>query len=722
MPNQINGLYEFGHFRVDVAKRLLSRAGEPVTLAPKTFDLLLLLVQSNGRVLTKSEFINSLWPDTFVEEASLSYQIATLRKALGDEGERWIETMPKYGYRFAATVNKVAEDVRGLAELGAQKHELLADAKVSTKVDRRLLVASVVAALAILAAFGFAVLYFAQMRQVAPRQDPVRFVVLPPEGIGVGDRALPAVSPDGQRLVFEGLEPDGQRRLWLRPLSSLTAEPVLGSEGAVSLFWSPDSRSIGFFADGKLKRSDLNGVPPQNLCDASDALRPIGTWSRDGVILFNSFDRRGLFRVAATGGEPSPVTTFDASRQDILHAWPQFLPDGRHFIYLVQSERPENNAIYVDSLDSKKSKRLLSTTSKPTYAEVSGRGYLFFMKRATLMAQRFDTTRLEVQGEALPIAEEIWMPPAPAEGFGAFSVSMNGVLCYRTLGRATTELVWFDRQGNRIGTVGEPGNYSVPALSPDEKTLAITRIDPQIGTRDLWLFDLARGMPSRFTFDLTEETNPTWSPDGNRIAFSSDRKGHTDIYQKVVSGTGDADMLLESTDLKIIESWSPDGRFIFYHSIGKDWELPLEGDRRPVELHTSGISNIPEISPNMKWEAYQSNESGRMEIYVQSFPPSGAKWQVTTAGGEEPYWRKDGKELFYVAGKTIMAVDVNTDGQGFRFGIPQPLFEARLQAESLRSRYQVAAKGQRFLVSVPLVSALSAPITVVTNWMVGLKR
>ena len=195
-----------------------------------------------------------------------------------------------------------------------------------------------------------------------------------------------------------------------------------------------------------------------------------------------------------------------------------------------------------------------------------------------------------------------------------------------------------------------------------------------------------------------------------------------DIYQKVASGTGDAELLLESSDLKIITSWSPDGRFILYHSTGEEWELPLEGGRKPVVLRTSDLVSRPEISPNMKWEAYQSNESGRMEIYVRSFPPSGAKWQVTTTGGEEPYWRKDGKELFYVTGKTIMAVDVETDGQAFRFGNARRLFEARLQTESLRSRYQVAAKGQRFLVSVPLESTISAPITVVTNWMVGLKR
>ena len=253
MSHQPKELYEFGPYRLDAAKRLLTRSGVSIALAPKTFDLLLLLVTGQGGVLRKGELMNALWPDTFVEEASLSYQIATLRKALGDESEGWIETLPKHGYRFAATVNKVTDDDKRLAELVTKRDELLENAKLSSTVDNRLLVACVVAALAILVAFGFAVMYFTQRHQFAMRQDSIRFVVAPPERIVVADRALPAVSPDGKRLVFEGLEPDGQTRLWVRPLSSLTAEPVTGTEGAVSLFWSPDGRSIGFFANGNLR-------------------------------------------------------------------------------------------------------------------------------------------------------------------------------------------------------------------------------------------------------------------------------------------------------------------------------------------------------------------------------------------------------------------------------------------------------------------------------------
>jgi len=578
-----------------------------------------------------------------------------------------------------------------------------------------------IAALATLA-LALAVFYLYETRQ-SPDERSIRFLVSPPERVVLLGRALPTISPNGERLVFGGFEADGKTRLWIRALSSLAAEPVAGSEGASSVFWSPDSRSVGFFAGGRLKKSDLNGGPPQILCDASEALRPAGTWSRAGVILFNSEDRHGLYRVPATGGVPTPATALDAVLQEKSHAWPQFLPDGRHFLYLVQSERPENTGIYAGSLDSKATKRLLNISTNPSYAELpNGIGYLLFMQASTLMAQRFDVASLELQGEAFPVADQVSLPPSSFQGFAAFSASWNGVLAYQTLSRANTELVWFDRQGRRLGTVGGPAKYAIPALSPDEKRLVVTRMDTQIGTRDLWMFDLTRGTSSRFTFDQADETNTAWSNDGARIAFSFFGKGTIDIYQKAATGAGTAEPLLASSEIKLIQSWTPDGRFILYDSAGKLWMLSLNGEREQAVLFKPNGESTAVVSPNMKWVAYRSNESGRSEVYVQRFPSSGSQRQISTAGGEEPYWRRDGKELFYIEGRRLMAVGVNADGQVFDFGVPKSLFDLRLELEGRRSRYQVAANGQKFLVVVPAENAQSPPITVVTNWTAGLKR
>ena len=369
------------------------------------------------------------------------------------------------------------------------------------------------------------------------------------------------------------------------------------------------------------------------------------------------------------------------------------------------------------------SNRIWRRIRPPYFGSDPGSGYLLYKRGATLMAQRFDDRRLESEGEPFPIAEHVWFPPSGGRGFAAFSASGNGMVTYRTLPAATTELVWFDRRGDRLGTVGAPANYAIPALSPDEMKLAITRIDPRIGTKDLYLIDLVRGTPpARFTFDPTEETNPTWSPDGNQIAFVSRKKGLLNLYRKATSGTGDAEPLLESGEEKIIESWSPNGRFILYEAGDRLWALPLTGDRKPASLFARSGGTRAVISPNGRWVAYQSSDSGRDEVYVQSFPPSGSKWQVSTNGGEEPYWRRDGKEMFYISGKTLMAVDVNSDEPAFTYGKPSPLFEVRLEVEPRRSRYQVAGNGQRFLVNIPLESTLSEPITVVTNWASGVKK
>jgi Tol biopolymer transport system component/DNA-binding winged helix-turn-helix (wHTH) protein len=711
-----NGLYEFGSFRLDAAKRLLTRAGESVTLAPKTFDLLLVLAESQGRALTKAELMQALWPDTFVEEANLSFQMSALRKALGEEGTEWIETVPKHGYRFTAAVTSVA------TELNAPPTEPAAPLPV-VPARRPSLVAWAVAGLATLTALVLGWLYI--IHPTPPTERTVRLLVSLPEKATFLSYDLPAVSPDGERLAFSAVDPGGKTRIWVRSLDSLTISPLAGSDGGTGPFWSPDSHSIAFFADRKLKKADLRGGPPQTLCDSGD-LRPFGTWGRDGVILFGnivgiSFTAGGgtLLRVAATGGEVTPATILDVSRQEVRHGYPQFLPGGRHFIYLVQSARPENTGIYAGSLDSKETKRLVSTQTNAAYAgSSSGSGYLLFTRDDALMAQAFDATRLELTGAPLLVTQPVSISTTPLRSLAAFSVSGNGVLAYRAGGNTgAKELVWFDRQGKRLGTVGEPAEYSNPALSPDEKRLVVCRVNPQARTRGLWVFDLVQGTSSRFTFDPADESNPVWSPDGSRIAFTA-RKGHLDIFLKAATGSGDAKVLLESGQDKNLVDWSPDGSILFTQG-GSVWTLGLDGDHKPNGPFA--VSGNPRVSPNGRWVAYGSDESGRNEVYVQSFPPSGGKWQVSTAGGTGGQWRRDGKELFYLADDKLMAVEVKTDAPAFEKAIPKPLFALRLERLTRRTHYEVAANGQRFLVVTP-VEAPPAPFTLVTNWTAGLKR
>ena len=637
MLNQANGLYEFGSFRLDPAKRLLSRTGEPVTLAPKTFDLLLLLVDSEGRVLTKKELMNSLWADTFVEEASLSYQIATLRKALGDEADEWIETVPKHGYRFAAPITKIP---------GAQDHEQgRIDHALSKSSFRRAAPWLVAAAAVVL----LTIVIVANFRKTAPAQQTIRFTVFPPEKTTFAPTDFPALSPDGDRLAFTATRSDGKRLLYVRTLDSLTARPLAGSEGAFMPFWSPDSRSIAFFAEGKLKKIDTQGGPTLTLCDTPNGSS--GAWNRDGVILFNGFGHHSLYRLAATGGEPRPVIVRDLSQHEMI-VFPKFLPDARHFIYFALGRPVENGGVYAGSLDSQETKRLVTTNAQAAYAApapgLGGPGYLLFMRGNTLMAESFDAEKLELSGDALPVTDQLETPTnfMGVGAFGAaFTISDTGTLAFRQ-GRGVdmAELVWFNRSGTLLSTVSEPADYTNPALSPDEKKLAVGRRDPQSKTRDIWIFDLERGTSSRFTFDPGDDLNPTWSPDGKRIAFSSDRKGHRDIYQKSAASTGQDELLMEATtgNQVAMHDWSGDGKTILFHTTRPDrggsiWMLPLEGNRKPSRvIETAFETTNARLSPNGRWIAYSSNESGTFEVYIQSFPPSGSQAQISTDGGDEP--------------------------------------------------------------------------------------
>jgi WD40 repeat protein len=508
----------------------------------------------------------------------------------------------------------------------------------------------------------------------------------------------------------------------VRSLDTLAAQSLAGTDGASSPFWSPDSRFLGFFADGKLRKIEVSGGPPTTLCDAPNNRG--GTWSRNGMIVFNPANGVALQKVPAAGGAPAAATVLGPD--ETAHRRPFFLPDGRHFLYTATVGGQAGMPLYVASLDSTERKLLLrSDSNNVLYTQ----GHLLFLRETTLMAQPFDARRLLLTGDAFPIAEQI-QTSSTSPPNGLFSASENGVLAYQT-GNAVagSQLVWFDRTGKQLGVVGDTAVYSDLELSPDGKQAAVSLFQRGGTGRDIWLYDLTRGLRTRFTFDPSGELDleSIWSPDGSRVVFNSNRKGHFDLYQKASGGAGAEELLLEDNRDKYPVSWSPDGRFILYISnggpTGNDlFVLPLAGDRKPVPFLQTPFNEAPgQFSPDGRWVVYASDESGRREVYVAPFPGPGGKWQISTGGGANPRWRRDGTEIFYLSDDNkLMAATVNGKGTSFEVGTVKPLFQTRLT--TLRYEYGVSADGQRFLINAAPESVASAPFTVVLNWTAGLKK
>ena len=544
----------------------------------------------------------------------------------------------------------------------------------------------------------------------------MRFVIALPEK--ATDVSAPVISPDGRTIAFLATA-EGKRSIYVRALDSLSARRLGGTDDASFPFWSPDSRYLAFFTNNKLKKVEATGGVPQTICDARAAGG--GTWNRDGVILFGLEDN-AIQRVSAAGGTATSVLQVDNSRNETGQFWPSFLPDGRHFIYQSWNGTTDDSAIFVASLDGTDRKLLLKNDSNAVYTPP---GFLLFARDTTLMAQSFDADKLQLSGEPFPVAEQVTY--SGQFSYSNFSISETGVMVFWSGSLSNRQLLWFDRSGKQLGAVGPPGEYNDIVLSPDEKRVALQRIEG--GSSDIWLMDLARGLPSRFTFHAADEDDPVWSPDGNTIVFSSSREGRFNLYRKVSSGAGNEEVLFKSeVEGKEGSDWSPDGRFILFDQAGGNngsdiWALPLFGDGKPYALlQTTFSESQGHFSPDGRWFAYTSNESGRNEVYVQSFPPSGGKWLVSTGGGAQPHWRRDGKELFYIAAdRKLMAVAV-TAGSGFETGAPKPLFQTQVVRYDAPNRYEVRPDGQRFLVNSPMEEVSQTPITVILNWTAALKR
>ncbi|HXY08331.1 MAG TPA: protein kinase [Terriglobales bacterium] len=527
------------------------------------------------------------------------------------------------------------------------------------------------------------------------------------------------LSHDGRTLAFVATTFEGRDLVWVRPLDAPEARALAGTEGASSPFWSTDDRSIGFFAGGKLKTIEPAGAPVVTICDAPGPRG--GTWNQNGVILFAT-TWSGIYRVPSSGGTPTEITKVDTSHGESTHRWPYFLPDGQHFLYFA-GVGTAAASIRLGTLDSSDTKILFPARSNAAYTS----GYVLYVRDRMLMAQAFDEKKLEVRGQAFPVTQVLY---DQLLWRGVFSCSANGILAYQGANNgADSRLIMFDRAGQEIKTVGAPGDFNSHRISPDGQRLAVTVLDSSVANYKLWVYDLVRGKETRLTFGTNRENSPIWTPDGKSLTFASMKKGAYDIFEKRSDTTGSEESVLESVAAKTPTGWSPDARFLAYtsttpgNSKASVWILPRFGDRKPY-IFLQGDFNIGDgsFSPDGHFLAYSSDESGRLEIYVTPFPGGGSKWQVSSAGGANPRWLRDGKELFYMAAdSTLIAAEVDTRGSVFQVGARRPLFHLALRTGATRLDlsgvvgYDAAPDGKWFVVNSPPAGNLP-PITLITNW------
>ena len=546
-----------------------------------------------------------------------------------------------------------------------------------------------------------------------PAEQPRVFKLSIPAPEGTFTPAAPEISPDGRHVAF-GVVTAGRQRLWVRDLDSFTSRSLPGTEGGYRPFWSPDSRTIAFFANGELKRTDPAGGPALTICDSPTGF--FGAWSKGNTILFTPRPG-GLFSVPAAGGTPVPVTSFEPASV-LFHAVRAFLPDGHHFLYTAVTGPGNEGIVYAGDLNSNSRSRVLEG-KLAAYAS----GYLLFMRGQTLMAQPFDEGRLHTTGNPEPVADSV---KVESRGPPLVSASENGVLVYLPVdtGVLMSQLTWFDRSGKSLGVAGASGEILFPAISPDGASIALDRQDLQ--NSGIWLKDPAHGSDMRLTPGHIKVSNPVWSPDGRRIAFSTlNQSGMVyQVYQHVLGEAGEDQPLDVDTRSKVLEDWSRDGRYLIETALdsnkaGHIWVLPLFGDRKAYPLlHSEANELETKLSPDTHWLAYASDETSRKEVYVVGFPKLDGKWQISTGGGDRPVWSRDGKELYFIsADQKMMSVGIKS-GDRFDYTAPKPLFDTPI---SPFASFDIAKDG-RFLIPVPMEQGGASEIDVIVNWTAALKR
>jgi Tol biopolymer transport system component len=612
---------------------------------------------------------------------------------------------------------RIADVSTARIEIADARDESPAAARPDPRARRATLVPWIVAAAAVVAAVAAGGAAYLSRRAADPRI--IQLSAPFPEKTSLNPGALPAISPDGRRIAM-ALAIDGQQGLWVRDLASPTARLLPGTAGAVFPFWSPDNRTIGFFAEGKLKKIDAEGGPAQTLCEAANGRG--GAWNADDVIVFAPAALSPLFRVAASGGERTRLTTTGADSRN-----PSFLPDGHHFLYTARNAEPDKAGVFVGDLNATSVARILADASNAVYSDL---GYLLFIREQTLVAQRFDPSTLKMSGDVVPLAEHVDYFSGESEGLFAISPTRMGnpVLAYTSgWDEGKIQLTWFDRSGHPTGTLGSAAAIlRRPRISDDGRAVVFEKFDVQSGGYDIWIHDLARGTDSRVTTVGRRNVFPVWAPDGASIAFSSTRDGMARLVRKAVSGVTGETFLDAAAGASFVRpsDWSRDGKYLVEETQqgstrmqGDIWILPMiGGGKRFAYAATEFDERDGRLSPDGKWLAYTSDESKRTEVYVQSFPTPAGKILLSTAGGSRPVWSRDGRELFFMqADRTLMSVAVRGSAT-LDPGPAKPLF--RMVGE----RYFDVGEDGRFLMPNETAQALAPPMTIVINWPSLLKK
>jgi len=660
---------------------------------------------SDGEVVMKIREVDFIRPSEAVPDFNPALESIILRAMQKEPDER---------YQTAARMREELARFLQAVPTPPSDRELAARRKSREKL------AWITAGLAGVTAAVFAVGFFLRT-PVEPRQ--VRFEIAPmPELTQIGS---PRLSPDGLHLAFHGIDGEGNSKIWLRDLASLEARPIAGTEGAGTgaenesrPIWSPDSRYIAFFVGTKLKKVPISGGPAQTICEAGGA---DGTWSTQGEIVFDGSATDPLWRVSAAGGVAKPEVSPTDLEGVTSVGWPEFLPDGRRFIYLSEPDSG-STTMRLHTLGEKEDVELAVADSRVQYAEP---GYLIYVLDGMLVAHPFDAGTGELKGEPMPLADNIG---ASAVGLADFSASTDRTLAFRSGESGGRQLRWFDRDGRQVGELGAADEFSNFRLSPDGRRVVTEIADSATGNVDLWIHDLERGTASRFTFDPGNDYGPAWSPDGDSIIYTAAGEDGLSLIRKAASGTGATEVLLKSESNILAGQVSPDGRFLTYMTSGGEtsWDIlamPLDGSGEAFPLLASEFVEVrPSFSPDGKWFAYNSNESGKMKVYVRQFPGPGGQWQISTDGGSEPVWSADGREIFYIdSGRNLVSVPVAT-GTTLEAGLPETLFDPPIYPVTQRERYVVTRDGGRFLMLSTTSGVSVRPTTVVLNWDVDLQQ